>query len=207
MLIWVWSCADSGSGPCRWSCTERRSGPPSSSGHGASTGLWGCPAPGKVQRQWVNTHPSGGGGGVWRKWPAFDSVRNSPRCAPGRRSGSRPGWPLQCGPRPRCSGPAQAGWCSLGHWCCLCVSSQTGSPPGRLKDNIKVIFHRWKPRWLSRTLSGRLVMNINLKSSCSLRKPLISSGQPWSGQSVYCRCQIVLSWPVRRCLILSPVVA
>ena len=43
--------------------------------------------------------------------------------------------------------------------------------------------------------------------SNSLRKPLKSSGHPWSGQSVYCRCQTVLSWPVRRCLIFSPVVA
>lgn len=123
-LIWVWSCADSGWGPCRWSCTERRSGPPSSSERGASTGRWGCPASATGHGQWVDAL------GVVRA--AIYCESNPPRCAPGRRWGSRTGWPRRCGPLPRCSGPAQAGWCSLGRWCCLCVSSQTGSPPDRL---------------------------------------------------------------------------
>lgn len=39
------------------------------------------------------------------------------------------------------------------------------------------------------------------------KNPLRSSGQPCSGQSVYWRCQTVLSWPVRRCFIFKPVVA
>lgn len=41
----------------------------------------------------------------------------------------------------------------------------------------------------------------------SHKNPLRSSGQPCSGQSVYCRCQTVLSCPVRRCFIFKPVVA
>lgn len=99
-----------------------------------------------VQQRWVYTHPGGG-----RKFTDYYFDRNSPRYAPGRRSGSRTGWPPRCGPLQRCSGPAQAGWCFLGHWCCSCASSQTGSPPGRLKDNGTVIFHRRTLRWLSWT--------------------------------------------------------
>lgn len=147
-LIWVWSCAGSGWGPCRWSCTEQRSGPPSSSERGASTGRWGCPASATGHRQSVSTLRAVGA--------RIYSESHPPRCAPGRRWGSRTGWPRRCGPLLRCSGPAQAGWGSLGHWCCLCVSSQTGSPPDRLtKTTSKSLnkraegFGEWSELWVN----------------------------------------------------------
>lgn len=61
------------------------------------------------------------------------NVRSLPHCALDRLSGFQTGWPLRSVPLQHCSGPELVGWCSLGHWCCLCVSLQTGSPPGRLE--------------------------------------------------------------------------
>lgn len=137
----AWSCGGTGWGPCRWSCTETKSEPSSSSECVASAGPLG------------HLVAETDGHGVWGRllcfikihkdgkatkkmlWSVFVKVRKLPHCALDRLSWSQIGWPLQSVPLRHCSGPVQVGWCSLGHWCCLCVSSQTGSPLGRLEKD------------------------------------------------------------------------
>lgn len=51
-LRWAWSCGDTGSGPCRWSCTGQRSEPSSSSERAASTGLLGYPVSERDGQMW-----------------------------------------------------------------------------------------------------------------------------------------------------------
>lgn len=48
---------------------------------------------------------------------------------------------------------------------------------------------------------------MQIKKKILHKKPWTSSGHPWSGQSVYCKCHTVLSCPERRCLTFRPVVA